>query len=329
MALSVYDATDTLLLKKGQIVASEHQKERLLNQKVFISLVEESSKTEAKKRREDHRPEKNAATISVFEWVEAHYQLISDVYHHFDDPGAQSCKKVQVLAERILRFSEKHSDGLLAAVQLATDKVYSHIKALHVGLLCEALGHRAGLSSSQRLSLIAAGLTHDLGMWQMQEKLRTRQEPLTDEQWTHIRSHPQRGTQLLQKAGVLNAVWLQTIEQHHERLNGSGYPKGLAGDKICQTARIVAVADTFAAMVRTRGDRDQRMPKDAMRDLFMSRGEEIDGMLAQLFIKELGLFPPGSSVRLVTGEIGIVTGAGNNASSPDVEVVVDAQGRPL
>ena len=66
-----------------------------------------------------------------------------------------------------------------------------------------------------------------------------------------------------------------------------------------------------------------------MRDLFLSRGEEIDSTLAQLFIKEMGLFPPGSGVRLASGEMGIVTGVGNNASNPDVEVVFDATGSPL
>lgn len=329
LLLSVYDASGVLLLKRGQIVASQHQKARLLNQNVYVSLAEERSRSPSGPRVSGLQPAKVVATLSVFDWVDSHYQLLANLYLNFDDPGSQSHKKVQILADRIQRVSAKHSDGLLAAVQLATNKVYSHIKALHVGLLCEALGSRAGLSAAQRLSMIAAGLTYDIGMWKLQEQLRAREEPLTDEQWHHIRSHPQRGRERLQQIGVLDPVWLQTVEQHHERLNGSGYPKGLQGDSISQTARIVAIADTFAAMVRSRGDRDQRMPKEAMRDLFLSRGEEIDSTLAQLFIKELGLFPPGSAVRLLSGEIGIVTGVGHNASCPDVEVVIDLKGLTL
>jgi HD-GYP domain-containing protein (c-di-GMP phosphodiesterase class II) len=265
----------------------------------------------------------------VFEWVETHYKLLSDVYVRFEDPDAQSHTKIQILAERILILSEKHSDGLLAAVQLATDKVYSHIKALHVALLCEALGRRAELSRTQRLSVIAAGLTSDIAMWQLQEEIRSREEPLTDEQWQNVRSHPERGVKMLKQIGVRDPLWLKVVEQHHERLNGSGYPLKLEGDQVHQAARILAVADTFAAMVRPRGDRAQRMPKEAMRDLFLSRGDEIDATLAQLFIKELGLFPPGSAVRLISGEVGIVTGVGTNATSPDVEVIIDDQLRCL
>ncbi len=319
LPFSVHDDSGTLLLRKGYVVESERQKTLLVNKKVYISSAAASAVSRSGTASTYEKP----ATISVFEWVDSHYQLLSDVYLHFDEPGAQSIKKIQILAERIQRLSEKNSDGLLAAVQLAQGKVYSHIKALHVGLLCEALGRRAELPRMQRLSTIAAGLTSDLAMWQLQEEIRSREEPLTDEQWQHIRSHPQRGVQLLTNAGVRDAVWLKAVEQHHERLNGSGYPGKLEGDQVHQSARILAVADTFSAMVRPRGDRAQRMPKEAMRDLFLSRGEEIDAMLAQLFIKELGMFPPGSAVRLISGEIGIVTGAGRNASSPDVEVVID------
>ena len=327
LKLSVYDESGTLLLRKGYIVASERQKQILLNKKVFISTVEEQEKSSPKLHAV--RAKKEAATVTVFEWVEIHYQLLVDVYQNFEAPGFDGRKKLMILAERVVRLSEKHSDGLLAAVQLASDKTYSFIKALHVALLCDALGGRMGLNASQRLPLVAAGLTHDIGMWQLQEEIRDRSEPPSDEQWKQIRSHPARGVEMLKQAGVLDPLWLKTVAQHHERLNGSGYPLKLAGDKVSQPARILAVADTFAAMVRPRGDRDKRMPKDAMRDLFLSRGEEIDATLAQLFIKEIGLFPPGSAVQLINGEIGVVTGAGNNASSPDVEVVIDAAGRPL
>ena len=329
LALSVHDESGTLLLKQGYIVASERQKDRLLNQKVYISLVEEKASTKPMRPISELLPEKEIPTLSVFDWVENHYQLLQNLYLNFNDPEAGSYKKVLILAEHIQRASQKHSNGLLAAVQLATDKAYSPIKALHVGLLCEALGSRAGLNATQRIPLIAAGLTCDIGMWKLQEQLRTREAALTDEQFKYIRSHPQRGRQLLEHIGVLDAVWLQTVEQHHERLNGSGYPAGLSGDNVIQTARIVAIADTYSAMIRSRGDRDQRMPKEAMRDLFLSRGEEIDATLAQLFIKEMGLFPPGFTVRLNSGEIGIVTGTGNNASSPDVDVIIDAKGEPL
>lgn len=325
LAFAVHDDSGTLLLRKGYVVDSERQKTLLINRKVFTSHAEVTSASLRAVAAKHEKP----TTISVFEWVNSHYELLSDVYLRFDEPGAQSVKKIQILAERILRLSESHSDGLLAAVQLTQGKVYSHIKALHVGLLCEALGQRAQLSRPQRLSTIAAGLTSDLAMWQLQEQIRDRQEPLTDTQWQHIRSHTERGVKLLRDAGVRDQLWLKAVAQHHERLNGTGYPDKLEGDQIHQSARILAVVDIFAAMVRPRGDRAQRMPKEAMRDLFLSRGDEIDGTLAQLFIKELGLFPPGSAVRLITGDIAIVTGAGHSASCPDVEVVIDAQNNPL
>lgn len=324
LRFSVFDESKTLLLSKGNVVTSEHQRERLLKQKVFISLKEERQALEEKSRKQEAKN-----FMSVFEWVDGHYKVLSKVYQTIHTGDDKNREKIQLIAERIYRLSEKHGDGLLAACQLSEGKIYSHIKALHVALLCEALGRRAGLNASVRLPMIAAGLTHDLGMWKLQEEIRLCKDPLTDKQWHEIREHTDKGQEILQACGIGNKLWLDTVGQHHERLDGTGYPKGLKEEQILPSARILAIADTFAAMVRPRGDRDELMCKDAMRDIFLDRGKQIDATLAQLFIKELGLFAPGSIVRLVTNEIGVVTGAGNVASSPDVEVIIDAKNRPL
>lgn len=325
LRFSVYDESKTLLLGKGMVVASEQQRQRLLDKKALISLAEVRALPGQKKQKQLEQKH----YVTVFEWVEGHYKVLSKVYQNIHSGDKKNLEKIQLMAERIYRLSEKHGEGLLAACMFSDSKIYSPIKALHVALLCELLGRRAGLSASFRLPLIAAGLTHDIGMWELQEEIRVQENPLTEEQWQIIRAHPERGKSILRALGVKNKLWLDTVAQHHERLNGSGYPKGLKDKQILLTSRILAIADTFAAMVRTRGDRDKRMPKDALRDMFLSRGDEIDAMLAQMFIKEIGLFAPGCVLRLVSGEIGLVTGSGHIASCPDVEVIVDAKNKPL
>ncbi|WP_207061349.1 HD-GYP domain-containing protein [Motiliproteus sp. SC1-56] len=329
---SVHSETGALLLKKGYVIKDEVQRNKLVNQKVYIyaspdkpgSAAYRSGLARAQQEKESDR------LVDVFEWVESHYGLLAIIYQEFArGPDETTRAKVNLLAERIHRAAEKHHDGLLAAIHLAEGKAYSHIKAFHVAVLCEVLGTRIGIGPAQRVSLVAAGLTHDVGMWQLQDELQLREEPLTDEQWQQIRKHPTTTVALLKKAGVVDPTWLQAVQQHHERLNGSGYPQGLKENQIAQVARVLAVADTFAAMVRQRGDRDKRLPKEALRDIFLSRGEEIDGTLAQLFIKELGMFPPGSACRLVSGEIGIAVGPGTSAAAPDVEVIFDHDGQPM
>jgi HD-GYP domain-containing protein (c-di-GMP phosphodiesterase class II) len=329
---SVHDAQGQLLLKRGYIVGSENQKQRLVNQRVYIQAAGSAGAGQLSygSAAPIRKARPKGGLVSIGQWLDTQYRLLDSVYQEFStnlQPSTGS--KIRLLAERFQKLCGKQPEGLLAAVQLSQGKHYSLIKAIHVAVLCELLSKRINIPPSSRLSIICAGLTHDIAMWELQDSLQQQSDPLSEEQWVQIRKHPEEGEQLLKQAGVVDKVWLGVVNQHHERMNGSGYAQGLTGDKISQPARILAIADTYAAMVRIRGDRDRRLPKDALRDIFLSRGAAIDATLAQLFIKELGMFPPGSTVKLASQEIAIATGIGNKASFPDVEVVVDAQGQPL
>ena len=85
----------------------------------------------------------------------------------------------------------------------------------------------------ERATLVAAALTSDIGMREIQQALFEQTAPLSSEQKAIVSAHPNRSCELLQAAGVEDKRWLQAIEQHHERVDGTGYPKGLAGDAIC------------------------------------------------------------------------------------------------
>ncbi|MEH6626038.1 MAG: HD domain-containing phosphohydrolase [Motiliproteus sp.] len=330
ISFTVHDAGGTLVLEKGYVVPSEALCIRLVNKKVYVRAGTNQRSTSSEKTNLDYHLASEKQLCTPFEWLGGQYQLLETIYQEIsDNPDHRTAGKIKLLAERIYRIGDKYHDGLLAAIHLWQGESYSHIKAFHVATLCDALGKRAGIGRDERISLICAGLTHDAAMWQLQDEIQTREEPLTEEQWQKIKSHPSDGIKILQKMGAADRTWVQAVWCHHERLNGSGYSRGLKEKDIGQPARILAIADTFAAMVRPRGDRAQRMPKDALRDIFLSRGEEIDGTLAQFFIKELGMFPPGSACQLATGEVGIATGPGANAASPDVEVIINAAGHPM
>ncbi|HEY5717407.1 MAG TPA: HD domain-containing phosphohydrolase, partial [Motiliproteus sp.] len=287
---AVHDEQGHLLLAKGAIVRNDNQRNRLLNQRVLIALSEEEL-AEQRRRKREEETDKNYVYrqkgADVFAWIDLHYDLLETSYRQLaEGPSPEALNQIRRLAVALQKAADKHSEGLLAAIYLGAEgKSYAVLKALHVAVLCHELARVNNLNPGMRLSLIAAGLTHDVAMWQMQDEIQLREAPLSDTQWQTIRNHTAAGVELLRKSGVTDPVWLSAVEQHHERLNGSGYHGGLTDAQIPQQARILAIADVFAAMVRTRGDRGKRVPKDAMREIFMSRGEEIDSTLVQLFIK--------------------------------------------
>jgi hypothetical protein len=160
----------------------------------------------------------------------------------------------------------------------------------------------------------------------MQEVLRRQATPLSDEQWVEVRRHPSYGVELLAGAGVEDPVWLDAALHHHERLDGSGYPEGLSGEGLSTGARLVAIADVYSAMVRPRAYRDALLATAALRQIFMDRGKQIDATFAEIFIKEVGVFPPGALVRLASGEVGVVAARSGDAARPTVFGVLSTQG---
>ncbi len=234
---------------------------------------------------------------------------------------------VLALARNIQNLVRRHVSPVLAVLQLNSDRDYALTKSLHVAAICELLGKRVGLTEHERLSLICAALTYDLGM--VGTGLQGQAEPLSTQQKRDIRDHPEKGRQLLFSAGVRDSLWLTAVLQHHERSDGSGYPEGVRGQAISLPARVLAITDTYCAMVRPRGDRAEVVAKDVLEEFFQARAASIDPEMVAHFTRELGVYPPGSVVRLACGELAVVTEQGNDPSQPQVDTICLADGRVL
>ncbi|MEG3193662.1 HD domain-containing phosphohydrolase, partial [Lysobacter sp. D1-1-M9] len=121
-------------------------------------------------------------------------------------------------------------------------------------------------------------------------------------------------------------IWLEAVLHHHERLDGSGYPNRLTAAAITAGARTLAIVDIYSAMVRPRAYREAIHARHALRNLFMERGKAVDEALATLLIREIGVFPPGTPVRLANGEVGVVLHRGRDAARPVVARLINANG---
>lgn len=141
--------------------------------------------------------------------------------------------------------------------------------------------------------------------------------------------HPQLSIEMLRELGVRDEQWIQAVLQHHEQPDGNGYPSGLEGTAIATGAQILSLAEMYGARVKPRGDRAGVPGKEVLRRMFVNRGATADDKLVQVFIKTLGIYPPGSFVKLENGETAIVTRRGTSPATPQVKSVRDALGMPL
>lgn len=325
---SVYDHHDNLLLRKGFILSSEKQRDRLLQR----GLIRHSDTMEpdVDNRVEDTSFSQQAQSFTVFEIVETLLSRLEQAYQLVRSPQKEHFPFLMSrLALDIQCICHDNPDAVLGAMQIGHDMPYGLIHPLHCAVLCELVAKRLGITQIQRLSLVAAAASHDIGITELQEQLHLQMKPLTDEQWQQIQKHPHQGHELLQAAGVDDQIWLNMVIQHHERLDGSGYPKGLTHGEILKESRILAIADIYTAMIRPKLYREAFVAQDALRSIFLERGATVDPELIRIFIKEVGIFPPGGFVRLQNGEVAVIRARGKTVNAPVTVSVLDPDGMPM
>lgn len=280
-----YDGRGHLLLKKGLIVDSQKQVDFLLERGLF-SLDGPAVKF----------------TEQALEKSPTPFQLLGDCSNRLKQIFAVAHAEPQTrlagdnsVAERLLHLAKDiqlicwmDSDAVLGAVHLDDSGRYSVSHPLYRAIICELLAARKGIPEADRQRLLAAALSCDLSMLKLQDELIRQTGPLQAEQKQAIRWHSIETRKLLESLGVADAEWLMAVIQHHELLNGTGYPNGFSGEKISGWARILKLADMYTAMVSAKGYRKPILSKTAMRDIFLKRGNEVDEDLAVLIVKELG-----------------------------------------
>ena len=157
----------------------------------------------------------------------------------------------------------------------------------------------------------------DVGMSSLPEELRMSTDNFTQDEWEIIKSHVELGLELLEQCGDISDLVLRIIEQHHERMDGSGYPKGLVGDEIEPLARAAAIVDSYDAIISDRPHRAALTPSQALKRL--TKQSNLDQDLVKQFIQCIGVHPIGSLVRLASGKLGIVCQSGtSDIMSPTV-----------
>jgi HD-GYP domain-containing protein (c-di-GMP phosphodiesterase class II) len=167
---------------------------------------------------------------------------------------------------------------------------YTHGHSTRVSRLSRQMALRLGLPRESRETIVQAALVHDLGKIGVPEEVLVKRGPLTDEEWRLMRRHPLTGAQIVAPLEFF-ADGAIIVRHHHERLDGSGYPDGLAGEMIPLGARIVAVADVYDALTSERPYRAALSHREAIDVLQREQGRTLDARLVSLFVDLVGEKP--------------------------------------
>jgi HD superfamily phosphohydrolase YqeK len=148
------------------------------------------------------------------------------------------------------------------------------------------IARQIGMRADRAEAIKYAGMLHDVGKLGVPTKVLQKTGPLTEEEFAAIQLHPMRGLEIVREIGFLNEA-LAGIMHHHEKIDGTGYPMGFAGDEIPEFARIIAVADAFDSMTSTRSYRAARRMSEAIDELRKGAGTQFDPALVEAFIAAL------------------------------------------
>jgi HD-GYP domain-containing protein (c-di-GMP phosphodiesterase class II) len=243
--------------------------------------------------------------------------------------GSDFAQQIHGIGRLIATACRLSEEAAIASALWQRDGRYSIRHSVDAAITCHVIGSALEIDESMLSSTVAAALTMNISILRLQDKLQAQQEPLTPEQHAVIQNHPEASAALLRERGVTDELWLEAVLSHHEAIDGSGYKHGRRGDQIPVPAQLVSLADIYCARISSRSYRPALRPNAALRKLFLDQGKKVRDGLASQFIKALGVFPPGTPVRLENGEIGVVTQRGESASTPVVCSIIGPRGMPL
>ncbi|WP_147819698.1 HD-GYP domain-containing protein [Salidesulfovibrio onnuriiensis] len=220
--------------------------------------------------------------------------------------NAQSVLEAEAFVARLTEHFLRDSESTLHLMNVMnrTEPIYSH--SLNVAVLSMMVGRELGLAEEDMKLLGMGALFHDLGKSRMEKKLLLKRGPLSRPEQELMERHPTFGTEILENIEEFPLGALPVILQHHERMDGSGYPEGLAGEAIHPLARIAAIADTYDTLCNSKDPEETLTPYLALSYMFGQQKKLFDTEFLASFIRCLGVYPPGTVVQLTNGTIGMV-----------------------
>ena len=313
LAFDLFDRHGVLLLARGTRVTDPAQMARLNQRKLFARLEDLG----------DAAGEVLASPFAALSQVVAGLQRVFE-----SEPGTTVDAPVRDLADTLREVMAADCDACLGWIALERIAPYALRHSVATALVCELMASQLGLEPAAQRSVLCAALTMNVGMFDLQNLLADSNAAIGPEQREQILTHPERARAWLRARGVDDERWLTAVADHHELLDGRGYPRQLAAAAIGLPARLVALADIYCAKTSERYYRPPKLPGAAAQDILRGRRSGVDPMLAGILFRTLGAHPPGTLVRLANREVAVIT-HNSPGGTPVVVSVLDPSDEPL
>jgi HD-GYP domain-containing protein (c-di-GMP phosphodiesterase class II) len=252
-------------------------------------------------------------------------QTLDRIFESLRSGSHEDIGAVQAAVNPLIEGVFRNKDAVAALLRLKESGEYRYHHGVSMAVWAAILGRHIGLHRHELEKLAVGCAMCDIGMTQLPPELLDQAENLTESQLRIIRAHPKMGAELVSQSKNVDIEILSIIENHHERMDGSGYPRGIEGASIPLLARIAGLVDTYDAMITRRPYATARTSHEATQELLDCKGRQFQEALVEQFVQAIGLFPTGTMVELNTGEVAIVVS--QNATrrlKPELVIVMTA-----
>jgi putative nucleotidyltransferase with HDIG domain len=295
-------------------------------QQVAADIQTEIHKVAAPDKKEHRRP--------LREEIARAKRLITEAKnttrHLMDDVklGKQiDVQHVEEVVEKLTDSVLNNKDALTSLVRIKQKDEYTYMHSLAVSALCISFAEHLGHNAHEIKTIGVGGLLHDFGKVKIPFEILTKPGPLNEQEFEIMKKHVDEGERILREQTThIDENAIRVASQHHERLDGSGYPAGLRGDQISVFGQIAAIVDIYDALTAERCYKNSVLPTAALRKLFEWSNGYLNRQLVEQFIAHVGIYPVGTLVRLRSGRVGVVLDHGEKGLLyPVVRVLFDAK----
>lgn len=313
----VYGENGALLIRKGHMIASANQIDYLVERGVF----EDGQPASVLADPPSVLRKLNAACLELHTLLQAASQgrAPPDFRRKLDD--------IALLVHAAIDLNVDIATASILHNQQQAPYAARH--SVNTAIVAVLLARSRQRSRNDVMTVTLAALTMNAGMLEHHQRWHDSSAVLDAADHARKLAHPERSVQLLRAAGVNDEAWLHCVLHHHENEDGTGYPHAKVGAQIPLLSKLVALADRYCARVSERVYRPTMPAHGALRDMLMEARTTLDTNLVSLVIKELGIYPIGSYVRMLNGEVGVVSRRGLQSTTPHVEAVLGPRGAPL
>jgi len=233
--------------------------------------------------------------------------------------------KVEKVVDKMVDSIFRNQDALITLGRIKQSDEYTYMHSLSVCVLMISFGKHLGFNTRQLKELGIGAMLHDVGKMQVPEEILNRKGELNDQEYELMKKHVEYSHVLLEKTEGISELSVLIASQHHERLDGKGYPNHLKGNDISIYGQAAAIADVYDAMTSKRCYQRRYEPTEVLKKLY-EWGDAYNKDLVQHFIRCVGIYPVGSLVRLESGLLGVVLDQGReNLLQPCLRIVYDTR----